>query len=287
MKILFFTTIFFYSISVRSQNKIDFPLLIWSDIKQPDYISSYTGPVIFYAPHQDDETLAMGGSIAENIRMGNPVYVVLFGNGGGSKALETLNGKSPCNFHHTTHHFNLSKEEFIQSRNAELIAACKTLGVHRIYIANNGSGWDESIGLINLTKRFKDLIIYFRDQFPNASHNFISGNCDLDPEEPRQISHRAGAIAINNLFVTRFVSKIQLYKVYVYYFTPQQRSANLIKILLFHDILVRQRALKEYQSFKPENKRYAIGYAHSVKSLFDDSYWSMFEYIDYPQNDCQ
>src|SRR5260221_6150791 len=74
------------------------PALVWKNPTKP----SINSPVIFYSPHQDDETLAMGASIAECIRIGKPVYVVLFTNGASSAALLSLNGITPCRYHHTT-----------------------------------------------------------------------------------------------------------------------------------------------------------------------------------------
>ncbi len=283
---LFFVFLLFSVQLAHSQDSITAPLLVWSSSNQPDQISASSGPVIFYSPHQDDETLGMGAAIAENVRIGNPVYVVLFANGGGSAVLDVLNGKSPCPYHQTTHHFNLSRQAFINARNAEFIAACKILGVHRIYIANNGSGWDESISLENLTNQFKELILFFHDQFPSASHNLISGNCDVPPSESRQKAHSAGAIAIHQLYMSGLLTNVQLFRDYVYYYAPEKRMADKIRPVLYSDMLVRQCACDEYGYFNPEEGRYAIGATHSVPQLFNDSYWSVFEYVDSTQNDC-
>ena len=285
MKLLLLFSLLFIIRFSNAQQVNELPLLVWNSPNQP--YAAYSSPVIFYTPHQDDETLGMGSSIAANVREGKPVYVVLFANGGGSSALNILNGESFCWQHMTTHHFNLSKKDFINARNAEFIAACKALGVHRIYIANNGAGWDESIGLGKMTAKFKDLVLFFHAQFPKASHNFISGNCDVNPHEDRQNAHRAGAIAIHQLYNAKTITDIQLHKVYVYYFPSKQRTSNWEVPVSYPDMLTRQKACDQYGYFNPAEGRYAIAYLHSVVDLFINSLLSGYDYVDYTQNDCQ
>ena len=116
-------------------NKLDSLNLIYNAQNQPNPLSS--PPVIFYSPHQDDETIGMGASIAEHVRIGRPVYVVLLTNGANENMLnflKSLNSKS-------------TMQDVINARNNEFIAACKALGVHKIYIADNGKGYNESIDI--------------------------------------------------------------------------------------------------------------------------------------------
>lgn len=266
-------------------SKANPPALVWSAENQPN--PSTISPAIFFTPHQDDETIGMGASIIEDVRIGRPVYVVLFTNGAVSGALEILNGAKPCTYHHTIHHFNLSVQDFIDARNAEFIAACKVLGVHRIYIANLGAGYDESIGLKCMTYKFKELILYFKNQNPNASNKIISGNCDKTPSGLRSDAHRAGAIAMHQLYTAGKITDIRLYRDYVYYYSQKQRTAGWIKpVSTNFDMMLRQRACDEYKYFNPDEGRYAIGFEHSVWELFNKSYWSSYEYIDYPENTC-
>ena len=263
----------------------DSPLLVWTNPSQPN--PSKNPPAIFYAPHQDDETLGMGASIANHVRMKKPVYVVLLTNGAYSKAIDILNGSSSCEFHHTTHHYNLSITEFIAARNAEFIAACKALGVHRVYIANAGKGYDESIGLNNMTEKFEKVILYFHKLFPASYQKIINGGCDFTPSGKRSDAHRACTLAMYELRNMNAVKDVCLYKVYVYFFAQQERHADWINTVDEADVISRQRACDEYKYFNPALGRYSIGYAHSVCQLFMNSYLSRQEYIDYLKKDCE
>ena len=264
------------------------PFLVWSSKKQPD--PDIIPPAIFYSPHQDDETIGMGASIAEHVRIGRPVYVVLFTNGLSSGAINILNGKEKCSNHKTFHHFNLSLEDFFNARNNEFIAACKKLGVHRVYIANNGKGFDESMGLKNMIIRFKNVILYFQNQYPNISHKLISGNSDYSRSGEncniysQSDAHRAGDIAINNLYNLGVVKDVRLYKVYIFSscFNVSERTSNWKKPVLTSDMLKKQKACNEYKLFNPKKGRYAIGYYHSVWEYFSNTYSSKYEYIVYP-----
>ena len=288
-----FTKIIKSEIAKQNQLKSDgeAPLLVWSSKKQPN--PDLIPPSIFYSPHQDDETIGMGASIAEHVRIGRPVYVVLFTNGAGSSAFNILNGKEKCSSHNTFHHFNLSRKDFINARNNEFIAACKKLGAHRVYIVNNGKGVDESIGLKNMIIRFKNLIYYFQKQYPNISHKLISGNSDYSCSGEncntytQSDAHKAGDISINNLYDLGIVKDVRLYKIYIFSscYNERKRIANWKKPVSTSDMLTKQKACDEYKLFKPEIGRFAIAYNHSVWEYFSNSYSSKYEYVVYPINE--
>lgn len=259
--------------------------LIWSSKKQPKFNSDK--PIIYYTPHQDDETLAMGASIAESARKGKTVYVVLMTNGKNEGIKAILNGEVKCNFHDTFHHFNLTDTDVIHARNLEFIAACKRLGAHKVFISNNGQGYDESIGLDSMSHYFFKTMEFFANQFPEAKHNTISGNCDsYDHEGHRVDAHRACANALQLLYNQGKTKKINLYRDYIFYFPVEQRHAGINKKLNKKDIKKRQKACDEYNYYNPVEGRYAIGYQHSVWDLFNNSYSSTFEYVDTTQVNC-
>lgn len=267
------------------------PKLVWINPNQP--LNNNIKPAIFYTPHQDDETLGMGASIAEHVRVGRPVYVVLYSTGSLTGAFEVLNGVDSngqvveCGYHNLVHNFNLSIQDFVFARNLEFIAACKALGVHKVFISNNGLGYDETVGLANMTFQYKELIHYFENLYPNASHKLMSGNCDQTPFGTRHLCHRAAAEAVHEIYQTGQISDFRLYRDYVFYFPEINRNADWIKQVIQVDKEKRQNALDEYGLFLPQNGRYAIGYEHSVYELFDNSYNSNWEYIDFPYNYCQ
>ncbi len=264
----------------------EMPSLIWESEKQFNVFNK--PPAIFYTPHQDDETLAMGASIAESVRKGYPVYVVLLTNGDNPSTNAILNGITKCSFHNTNHNFNLTNQDFINARNAEFLAACKALGVHKVFISNNGKGFDETIGLENMNLKFFETISFFGTQYPLASHHSISGNCDpYNKKGDRMNAHRACANALQLLYASDSSKNIYLYKDYVYYFPKEERTASFIKKNKKRDTKKKHKAFEEYNLFDPTKGRYAIGYQHSVWELFNNSYSSEYEYIDLLPLDCK
>lgn len=262
------------------------PKLIWTNPQSP---RNSKAAAIFYSPHQDDETLAMCASIAEHVRHGRPVIVVLYSSGEICGALEILNGMNSsgetvtCDYHNTIHQFHLSPKEFVKARNAEFLAACKQLGVQQVYIANNGKGYDENLDQKAMICTYRELMLYFDEQFPGCSHKLISGDCDHTLTGVKHPTHRAGAIAANQLFHSGKIRDIRLYRDYVYYFPEDEREAQWKKKISASDKQKRRRAMDEYNLFNPKIGRYAIGCQHSVYELFDASYESDYEYIDYPK----
>lgn len=106
--------------------------------------------VIYYIPHQDDETLTFGSSIYSHIQAGHKVHVVLLTDGSG-----TVVGKR----------LGLDKETLVDARNREFYKALGVLGVR-----------DANIHLMNFTdgeltiKQAKDTMKFFERKYPNASH---------------------------------------------------------------------------------------------------------------------
>jgi hypothetical protein len=266
--------------------KEEYPQLVWES--QVPLKNKHKSPALFYTPHQDDETLGMGASIAEAVRKGHPVFVVLMTNGKNEGIKNLLNGNQVCEYHHEKHSFNLTDNEVIAARNAEFIAACKTLGVHKIFIANNGLGYDETIGLDSMSTNFFKTIEYFHLLYPNASHHTINGNCDpYNTKGDKMNAHRACANALNLIYSKNYTKNILLYKDYVYYFPKEERTATFIKKVHRKDLKKRQKACDEYNLYNPALGRYAIGYQHSVWQLFNESYSSEFEYIDLISTECK
>ncbi|WP_171064742.1 PIG-L deacetylase family protein [Actinomadura soli] len=92
-------------------------------------------PMVFYSPHQDDETLWMGQVIARHALAGREVHVVLCSNGASSGARAMLNGSTSSSWWGGYHYppregyGELSLEDFAAARTRELVAACAQLGV--------------------------------------------------------------------------------------------------------------------------------------------------------------
>ncbi|WP_141579650.1 PIG-L deacetylase family protein [Actinomadura sp. WMMA1423] len=92
-------------------------------------------PIVFYSPHQDDETLFMGQAIAHHALAGREVHVVLLCNGALSGARAMLNGTASSGFWGGYHYppregyAPLSEDDFGLARTREFVAACAQLGV--------------------------------------------------------------------------------------------------------------------------------------------------------------
>ncbi len=251
------------------------PLLVWIS---PDPVLSDSAPAIFYAPHQDDETIGMGASIAEQVRLGKPVYVVLLTNGNNANMLSYLQTITPAT----------SMQDVVNARNNEFIAACKALGVTRIYIANSGKGYDEKESQEELINHFKKTMSYFASSFRNCSHATVSGNCDsYNPKCDKMPAHQAAATALHELYTAGKISSGLLYRVYFYYRNSGQcdRPCSWRKPVVYWDKLKRQRAINEYKLVSEKDQRYGLAYWHSVDALFNNSWDSDFEEADSLKND--
>jgi LmbE family N-acetylglucosaminyl deacetylase len=255
--------------------KSELPLVIWENLEKK---SKNLPPFIYYAPHQDDETIGMGASIAEKIRLGHPVYIVLLTNGANEeilKYLKTLGSKA-------------SMKDVTQARNNEFLAACIALGVSKVYISNNGDGFDESIEKVILEEKFEQTMLFFSKLYPNASHNTVSGNCDsYNNECHKMTTHQAATNALHNLFSKNIVKEINLFRIYIYYnnLNSCDRPCSIIKKSKSKDHKVKQKAINQYKLVNHPKKRFGIGYYHSVYALLENAYNSKFEYIDLIEND--
>jgi hypothetical protein len=222
----------------------------------------------------------MGASIAEHVRVGRPVYVVLLSNGANSGMLDYLN--------QYYYHGTATMQDVINARNNEFIAACIKLGVQRIYISNGGSGFDESVSLSVLQTEFQNTINYFANCFPNASHKTVSGNCDsYDTNCDKMPTHQAATNAIHQLYNAGIISDLNLYRVYVYYWAygTCDRCSSWWKPVTMADKQTRINAITEYKSVDTVNHRYGLAYWDSVSELFDNSINSDYEYVDFIGND--
>lgn len=261
--------------SVNDSVKSETPKIIWEKNKKN---SKNLPPIIYYAPHQDDETIGMGASIAEKVRLGHPVYIVLLTNGANEEILKYLKSVDS----------NAIMNDVIQARNNEFLAACIILGVSKVYISNNGEGFDETLGKDKIEAKFEETIRFFTDLYPNAKHNTVSGNCDSYNNECHKMStHQAATNAIHKLFSKKIVKEINLFRIYIYYNNVNScdRSCSIIKNSKSKDHKVKQKAINQYKLVNHSKKRYGIGYYHSVYGLLENAYNSEYEYIDFIEND--
>ena len=237
-------------------------------------------PAIFYSPHADDEAIGMAGAMQEHKAAGRPVYLVLLTNGVNPALLDIMNGATRCRWHRTHHRFNLTMEQMMWARKIEFIASARQLGVDKLFILNDGQGWDDHepyTDYNSFVSRIIGAIKHFEQQFPGAAHRLVSGFLDVSLKSGRNPTHRACWDAA--LMLRDVIADFRFYRLYIYYEEPAARQAQLRLRLKQSWRAVKQRALSEYQLFIPRANRYALGY-HSVPKLMDNSARDLYEYFD-------
>jgi LmbE family N-acetylglucosaminyl deacetylase len=257
------------------KNNNENPFVIWESASQPN---NSLAPAIFYAPHQDDETIGMGASIAEHVRLGHPVYIVLLTNGANADMLKYLKNLNP----------SATMQSVIDARNNEFLAACIALGVSKVYIANYSEGFDESLSKHELENKFENTMHFMAKLYPSASHKTVSGNCDSYNNSCHKMpTHQAATNALHNLYTKGIIKDIRLYRVYIFYNNTNycDRPSSWVKSLNKNDKIQKQLAINQYKIVDPSLNRYGLAYHLSVQQLLDNSYKSNKEYVDFIEND--
>lgn len=124
--------------------------------------------VVFYVPHQDDETLTFGVAIVNHLRYGHDVHVVLLTDGAASVIRERL---------------GMTKEEFTAARNREFLYALQVMGVksENISIRNFADGQLTVDQVAGVMKEYES-------RFPGAKHKTFT---ETDPHPDHSNSGKA------------------------------------------------------------------------------------------------
>ena len=208
-------------------------------------------PVVYFVPHQDDETISMSSDIAAHIAANRPVYVVLVTDGSASSARGPL-----C----TTKKVCLSEAQFSAARTREFVAALSQLGVTASHI------FYENVVDDTLTSPQAEAIIdKYIAKYPGASYKTMSW---LDKHN----DHYRLGYALNNRCVyqnldCRFLQS-PLYQKGVSFATFPVVSPISGR---YNNTAKTRAAVAEYRYWNPSIGRYAIGDL-SVKSQLDYTY---------------
>jgi LmbE family N-acetylglucosaminyl deacetylase len=229
-------------------------------------------PIVFYSPHQDDETLFMGQVIAHHALAGREVHVVLCTSGETPIVIEEINGvRATANPWWGGFHFParegyapITKEQLGRARDAEFIAACGQLGV---YPQNIHVGQNLPDGMT--VAQAEALMRSYADRFaaegePVVGHYTMWWGDD-------NATHAAIGQALRNLRTQqpqRFSD--------ARWFTKPEHAATAGAIgytppaALRPEILrMTRRATYPYRSWAPRQGMYAVGY-HSVGNWYFD-----------------
>lgn len=218
--------------------------------------------LIFYSPHQDDETLFAGVSIMNHLADGYDVHVVLVTDGKASGARNKLNGSWYCNWHNKYHSPSkenygdgtVSETEFRNARDTEFRASLKELGVKDSNVHIASSRYAD--GTLTVAEA-KSVIQSYASQYPEARHMSMTYS-DVHPD------HAACGTALLQLKDAGTIDDVRwIVKIEEQSFTPgvyeDIRSVDKTKLA---------KAIAHYKTWNPTNKSYGVGY-HSVPALFD------------------
>jgi LmbE family N-acetylglucosaminyl deacetylase len=227
-------------------------------------------PIVFYSPHQDDETLFMGQVIAHHALAGREVHVVLCTNGSTSAVLDALNGVDSNGWWGGWHfparegYGPLTRPEFGQARSREFVAAVGQLGVFPQHI-HVPAALPDGITVAAAT----ELMISFADLFARQGEPVV-GHYTMwwgDPNPDH--AHLGQALRDLHGRQPRFADARWLVK-------PEQAGAAGAAAYqpppaLRPEVLrMTRRSTFPYRSWAPRAGMYAIGY-HSVGlAYFDD-----------------
>lgn len=234
-------------------------------------------PFIFYAPHQDDEILGMGGAIATALKNGHPAFIVLITDGRNIMQLKLMQEEGlPVR----------TIADQVAARNREFLACARALGVNRVYIANKGLGYnDELFGpdYAGCRSCVEKTLLWAEYHFPGAVHNLTSGACDIyDLQGHTNSTHKACSEAA--IRTKHLLNDIRFYRVYAYRLPPALRGTAISLPPGIFDI--KKKAMLWYKRNLPFGL-YGVGWDISVSSLFDAAYKTPYEYMDALSDSCQ
>jgi LmbE family N-acetylglucosaminyl deacetylase len=214
---------------------------------------------IFYSPHPDDEVLSMGMAIAESIKNGDEVQVVLLTHGYDTNAINILNGEEYCKWHHKKHdptkegYKKFTKQDIGNARVKEFITSVEDLGVEKsnIHICNFD---EDSVTAYEI----KLVMLGFENQYPGAYHNTTS-YYDAHP------FHKKLGETLLSLYENRQVKNAE------FYISPVQWSS--VQGSLLTDSSLKNKVLKsldDYKVWDPQKDDFGVGY-HSYPEPFNSN----------------
>lgn len=233
-----------------------------------DPVPTPTGRVmVFYTPHQDDETLWAGKIISHHTQVGRDVRIMLGTDGSTSAIRKALNGEEANGWWGGYHYpiregipAPLSSSDFAAARDRELLQAARQLGVLPYQV-----NLRTETRTANITaEQAKALMLDNEAQWPKCGH-YTTHWTDPDP------NHAAMGIALRELKIegkvtdARWVvrrSQIGTVEGAVEYKVPSPYTAIANQMALA--------ATECYGAWAPTQGMYAIGY-HSVHT---DMQWA-------------
>lgn len=210
---------------------------------------------VYYVPHADDEVLAYGVPILNDLRAGKEVVLVLLSHGDTSSAFKKINQKiNP----------DLSRIEFGFARVKEFQCSCDQLGIpkeNRLVFNLKGGHYDPEF--------IKQIALQFERISPNVVHKGMS-------EKDILSDHAITGKVLNEL---KAQGKIKHVVTYASLYMSRIHIPRLTgtKITLSHpeDAKIIDKAAEAYSRWDPKHGWYSVGrisVGNQFKSLIHDKY---------------
>lgn len=235
----------------------------------------FVEPAVFFSPHQDDETLGMGGALREHVLAGRPVFVELMTNGDGSGVRGKLDDGGSHPWHDGSHVYSLTKAQFSMARDAEQLDALRRLGVTGVFRSGVPDG---TLTVADVRTRIQ---WWIDNGGPGLSLKGTVSGDKARYSEYDAASHPDHNAVWDALMGSGF-DDIRGYLVYQQ--DPGNRTGRFSgrKDLSNAGVCGAKRdALNAFKVWAPGSGRYAVGY-HSVRTLFDGASDDCYEWIVVP-----
>jgi LmbE family N-acetylglucosaminyl deacetylase len=235
-----------------------------------DFVPPPTGrPIVFYSPHQDDETLFMGLVIAHHCLAARTVHVVLCTNGSTSAARAEINGEVLDSWVGHLHvparegYSPLSQADFGRARSREFLAACGQLGVQPENVHFGADVTHDDLPDSISVATAEELIRYWAGRFAAEGENQV-GHYTMWWDDP-QPDHAALGTALRN----QRLANPEVFDDSRWLVKPEQATAasatgyDLPASVAPEARRMTRWAARCYEAWQPASGAYAIGY-HSV-----------------------
>jgi LmbE family N-acetylglucosaminyl deacetylase len=203
--------------------------------------------VVFFTPHQDDETLAMGPAVRHHLEAGHDVHVVLMTTGQNSGVFPST---------------GLSVADFVAARDDEMFRATRQLGVRTANVLVSPLRTEDGQLTVSAAE---DIIAAFFAEHPDAWCKSYSNKA----APGRHVDHVASGQAALNLFNAGLFTN---YRMYVEpWLTAAFKTANPsvpITAERAAGTAFVQQAFDQYNVHDGVGGKYGIGH-QSVPSEFD------------------
>lgn len=250
---------YYQKIKQRLLSKSRF-IYLWWLYKKSKAIASNQKSAIVFAPHQDDETLGCGGTIALKCEQKVALDVVFLTDGRASYA----------------EYPQICPEQLVQTRQQEAIAALKTLGVSplAIHFFNKPDGGLSDLSPVEREATINQLVHLLRDRQPQEV--YVPYKEDVHPDHKQTYALVAAAVQKSNLPV-----EILQYPVWTRWLPHQldfksSELANVYRLPIDKVIRKKITALAAYQS---QYSSIAPGIAPILPAGFMQCFFSPYEFF--------